>query len=75
MTVAVSTLPTLEDGCLCGEVRYRAAPSHCGTPRSFEFLDSDHIDLSVGSLDDPPALTPPEHFGVEPGLAANRRKS
>ncbi len=115
-------LPTLEGGCLCGRVRYRATPdhrdgyychcrmcqlafgntraayfnlrksevqwlgapayyasskiarrgfcSHCGTPLSFEFLDNDRMDLSVGSLDDPSAMKPTEHFAVESRIAA-----
>lgn len=122
MTDAVSSLPPLEGGCLCGHVRYRATPSHragyychcrmcqlafgntraayvnlrksevrwlsepayyasskiarrgfCsnfGTPLSFEFLDSDRMDLSVGSLDDPSAVAPSEHFAVETRIAA-----
>jgi hypothetical protein len=37
----------------------------CGTPLSFEFLDSEHMDLSVGSLDEPGLLKPTEHFAVE----------
>jgi hypothetical protein len=37
----------------------------CGTPLSFEFLDSDRMDLSVGSLDEPGLLKPSEHFAVE----------
>lgn len=36
-----------------------------GTPLSFEFLDSDSMDLAVGSLDDPTAVSPTEHFAVE----------
>jgi hypothetical protein len=43
---------------------------HCGTPLSFEFLDSEHMDLAAGSLDDPGALKPTEHFAVESRLAA-----
>ena len=39
--------------------------SNCGTPLSFEFPDSERIDLSVGSLDDPAALKPIEHTGIE----------
>jgi hypothetical protein len=42
----------------------------CGTPLSFEFLDSDHLDLSVGSLDDPSVMKPTEHFAVESRVAA-----
>lgn len=116
------TLPPLQGGCLCGRLRYEAAPTHrngyychcrmcqlafgntraaylnlrkdelrwltsppsyyasskiarrgfcghCGTPLSFEFLDSDHMDLSVGSLDDPAQLEPTEHFAVESRIA------
>ena len=44
--------------------------SHCGTPLSFEFLDSERMDLSVGSLDDPSAVKPTEHFAVESRIAA-----
>jgi hypothetical protein len=42
----------------------------CGTPLSFEFLDSERMDLSVGSLDDPSAVIPTEHFAVESRIAA-----
>lgn len=118
----VTALPALTGGCLCGQVRYEATPSHrdgyychcrmcqlafgntraaylnlrksevhwlsapayytsskiarrgfcsrCGTPLSFEFLDGERMDLSVGSLDDPGALTPTEHFAVESRIAA-----
>jgi hypothetical protein len=41
----------------------------CGTPLSFAFLDSDRMDLSVGSLDDPSAVTPTSHFAVESRIA------
>jgi hypothetical protein len=42
----------------------------CGTPLSFEFIDSERMDLSVGSLDDPSALKPTGHFAVESRIAA-----
>jgi len=42
----------------------------CGTPLSFEFLDSDRMDVSVGSMDEPSAVRPVEHFAVETRLAA-----
>ena len=111
-------LPPLQGGCLCGQLRYEATPTHrdgyychcrmcqlafgntraaffnlrkaqvrwlsgppsyyvsskiarrgfcghCGTPLSFEFLDGENMDLSVGSLDEPGQLRPNEHFGVE----------
>lgn len=115
-------LPPVEGGCLCGAVRYRAAPTHregyychcrmcqlafgntrvafinlrkeevawtrgapayyasssfakrgfcahCGTPLSFEYLNSEHIDLSVGSLDEPAAFAPASHSAVESRIA------
>lgn len=42
----------------------------CGTPISFGYHDSDHIDLSVGSLDKPEQMKPVSHFGVESRLIA-----
>jgi len=42
---------------------------HCGTPLSFEFNDSERMDLSVGSVDDPSQLKPIEHFAVESRIA------
>jgi len=47
------------------KIARRGFCSNCGTPLSFEFLDSDRMDLSVGSLDDPTAVAPTEHFAVE----------
>ncbi|MDE2093307.1 MAG: GFA family protein [Burkholderiales bacterium] len=41
----------------------------CGTPLSFEYLASQHMDLSVGSLDDPAAVRPVSHFAVESRIA------
>ena len=43
---------------------------HCGTPLTFEYLSSDHMDLSVGSFDDPGALRPVSHFAVESRIAS-----
>jgi hypothetical protein len=116
-------LPPLAGGCLCGQLRYEATPTHrdgyychcrmcqlafgntraaflnlrkdevrwmkgapayyasskiarrgfcgqCGTPLSFEYLDSERMDLSVGTLDDPSQLRPTEHFAVESRIAA-----
>ena len=37
----------------------------CGTPLSFEYLDSERMDIAVGSLDDPGAIKPTSHFAVE----------
>jgi hypothetical protein len=47
----------------------RGRCGHCGTPFSFDYLDSEWLDLSVGSLDDPSAFTPVSHFAVETRVA------
>jgi hypothetical protein len=52
------------------KIARRAFCGHCGTPLSFEFLDSERMDLAVGSLDDPSAVKPTEHFAVESRIAA-----
>ena len=39
--------------------------SRCGTPLGFAFLEGPNMDLTVGSFDDPSALTPTSHFGAE----------
>jgi len=51
------------------KIARRGFCSTCGTPLSFEFLDSDRMDLSVGSLDDPAAVTPTSHFAIESRIA------
>ena len=115
-------LPPVTGGCLCGEVRYEARPTHrdgyychcrmcqlaagntraaffnlrkaevvwaspptyfasstfarrgfcgrCGTPISFEYLDSERMDLTVGTLDDPALFRPTSHSAVESRVAA-----
>ncbi len=42
---------------------------NCGTPLSFEYHKSPRLDLSVGSLDEPNALTPKRHCGIESRLS------
>jgi hypothetical protein len=39
--------------------------SACGTPLGFQYLDSDNIDLTVGSFDEPGFFEPKHHFGAE----------
>jgi len=41
----------------------------CGTPLAFQYVGSGHMDLSVGSLDEPGSVTPTEHTGVEGRIA------
>jgi hypothetical protein len=47
------------------KIARRGFCNRCGTPLSFEFLDSERMDLSVGSLDEPGLLKPAEHFAFE----------
>ncbi len=42
----------------------------CGTPLTFEYLDSERMDISVGSLDEPGAIKPTSHFAIETRIAA-----
>jgi len=37
----------------------------CGTSLGFEFPDSENMDLTVGSFDEPGRFRPKHHFGVE----------
>jgi hypothetical protein len=39
--------------------------SACGTPLGFAFPDSENMDLTVGSFDDPSRFVPRHHFGAE----------
>ena len=57
--------------------RYASSPiaqrgfcSACGTPLSFDFPDSDQMDLTVGSFDDPAYFVPRQNFSVETILPA-----
>ena len=52
------------------KIARRGFCSHCGTPLSFEYLDGERMDLSIGSLDEPSAIKPVEHFAVESRIAA-----
>ena len=53
--------------------RYASSPiavrgfcRECGTPLTFEYLqESEKLDLTVGSFDDPGRFHPTAHFGVE----------
>lgn len=44
--------------------------ARCGTPLTFEYTSGENLDLSVGSLDDPDAMRPTLHFGVESRIAS-----
>jgi hypothetical protein len=42
----------------------------CGTPLSFHHPDSEYLDLTVGSLDDPGAFKPVSHYAIETRVAS-----
>jgi len=37
----------------------------CGTPLSFRFVETDRINISIGSLDEPEKVRPERQFGAE----------
>ena len=41
----------------------------CGTPLTLRDIDSDRIEIAIGSLDDPAAVPPTMQFGVESRLS------
>ena len=47
------------------KIAVRGFCGHCGTPLSFAFTNSERMDLSVGSLDEPSRVKPVSHFGIE----------
>lgn len=51
-------------------IAHRPFCSACGTPLGFAFLDSDHMDLTVGSFDDPAFFRPTLNFSIETRLDA-----
>lgn len=45
----------------------------CGTPLFFHWLDSDHISVTIGSLDQPASVAPRLQYGIESRLPWLRR--
>jgi hypothetical protein len=41
----------------------------CGSPLSFQYMDSAHISVSVGALDHPERARPTQHGGIESKIA------
>jgi hypothetical protein len=39
--------------------------AHCGTPLYFRYLDQERICMTIGSLDQPNAVPPVIHYGIE----------
>ena len=52
------------------KIALRGFCGQCGTPLSFEFLASDHMDLAAGSFDRPDLLRPVSHSAVESRIAS-----
>jgi hypothetical protein len=52
------------------KIARRGFCNRCGTPLTFEYPDSERMDISIGSLDDPAAIKPTTHFGVESRIAS-----
>ena len=46
-------------------IAHRPFCTQCGTPLGLAFLDSENIDITVGSLDDPYSIVPTKNFGIE----------
>jgi hypothetical protein len=52
------------------KIARRGFCGECGTPLTFEYHESENMDLSVGSLDHPEELRPVMHVGVESRVAS-----
>jgi hypothetical protein len=51
------------------EIAERGFCQKCGTPLTYRLKASERISVTVGSLDDPEAVTPNEQHGVEAALS------
>ena len=64
-TVDVTWTTQQPDRFASSPIAQRGFCSACGTPLTFEFPDSENMDLTIGSFDDPSRFVPRHHFGVE----------
>jgi hypothetical protein len=55
------------------KIARRGFCARCGTPISFEYHQSERMDLAVGSLDHPERMRPVSHCGVESRIASFHR--
>jgi hypothetical protein len=39
--------------------------ANCGTPLTFRYVDGTTVGVTIGSLDNPEAVTPATHYGIE----------
>ena len=77
VSVAFKNLPkaavvwaTEPDWYASSAIARRPFCSACGTPLGFSYPDSDNMDLTIGSFDDPSPFLPKWNFGVESRLEA-----
>jgi hypothetical protein len=61
----VTWLKNVPDYFESSKLARRGFCSKCGTPLTFEYLDRQSLDISVGSLDRPDLMKPVSHNGVE----------
>lgn len=54
---------------LSSSVAERGFCARCGTPLSFAYGESEWLDVTLGSLDDPAAVPPRKQYGLESRLA------
>jgi hypothetical protein len=52
------------------DIVQRGSCRSCGTPLSFAYDDSNDIAVSIGSLDNPSAVTPEHQYGIEARVPA-----
>jgi hypothetical protein len=65
MKKAVVVWDTPPDYLQSSPIARRGFCAGCGTSLTFEFPDSDHMDLTVASFDDPSRFVPRHHYAVE----------
>jgi hypothetical protein len=59
------TWETEPDWYTSSPIAHRPHCRECGTSLGFAFPDSENMDLTVGSFDDPSRFVPKHHFGAE----------
>ena len=72
VSIAFKNMKKADVAWLSGPDWYESSPiarrpfcGGCGTSLGFEFPDGEHMDLTIGSFDDPARFRPTHHFGVE----------
>jgi len=72
VSIAFKNMKKADVAWASGPDWYRSSPiarrpycAACGTSLGFEFPDSENMDLTVGSFDEPGRFRPKHHFGAE----------